>query len=587
MSWRKKPDPNKDYIKKGFANWFAQIAVMILPRFLYVVLGRGGAKTTDILAERVIEMAYDMPGAPVVWVADTYTNLQKNVLATLEEALEAKGFRENIHYIKGKAPKEYSEDDKVNIDPAYRQHFWKPYNKLATYKHTMIFFTGFNITFGSLDRPASLAGRSYVHVFGDEVKYFKESKIGNLLKAIRGYKVKYGKSVFYRGQTFTTDMPNTANIGEYDWILKQGKRMRKSGLMLVLKAAFIVNQALEELLAAKESGKAEDITKKKRVYERWVERWTTARLHEDAHTMFYIGSSYVNVDILGPEWFDDGETSDLGDFNTAVLSMHAGLESGDRFYANLNQGHFYTDGNDPYWSEQFGITDEPDCRILKYLNKEKPIDAGMDFGNMHSLSIAQDDGKKYYRILKFHYALSPQWFTDLAAEFLLYYKPHKNKVLNLYYDRAANNYKKSKADLASQFKKAIEEQEIDGKTVKTGWKVVLMSEGQGNIGQNEEYNFMQQLLSWSNRNLPKVIIDMYNCKPLKCSLELTKTIKTNKNGTDVIHKDKRTEKLPIKRLPLESSNPSDSFKYLMMRKRWRIMIKAKRAQSAGDATVRG
>ena len=46
----------------------------------------------------------------------------------------------------------------------------------------MVFYTGFNFTFISLDRPAIGAGRSYVGVFGDEVKYFPEEKFTNLLE---------------------------------------------------------------------------------------------------------------------------------------------------------------------------------------------------------------------------------------------------------------------------------------------------------------------------------------------------------------------------------------------------------------------
>jgi len=335
MSWRKKADPDKPYVKKNFANWLAQVAMLLLPKFFYVIAGRGSGKTTDLQAERLIEMVYDMPGAPVVWVSDTYTNLYKNVLPTLLEALEKKGFIEGIHYEIGKAPKEYTEAQKANLDPKIRKYFWKPFNKLASYKNTLIFFTGLNVRFGSLDKPASLAGSSYVHVFGDEVKYFKEAKIANLLKAVRGYRDTYGHSVFYRGHTFTTDMPNTANIGEYDWILKQGSRMRKIGLMLILKAAFIMNEIMGELLAAKDAKNTEEVIKKKRSYERWAERWTQARLSEDGSTFFYIASSYVNVDVLSPEWFDDAIATDLGDLNTAVLSMRAGLESGDRFYSNL------------------------------------------------------------------------------------------------------------------------------------------------------------------------------------------------------------------------------------------------------------
>src|SRR5690606_37895293 len=137
--------------------------------------------------------------------------------------LERKGLRENVHYVVGKQPPKYSEDEKPDLPSHIRRHFWEPKNKIVTYKHTLIFFTGFNLTFGSLDRPASLAGRSYVHVFGDESKYFPEHKIANILKAVRGFKIEYGDSVFYRGRTFTTDMPNTANVGEHDWIIRQAR----------------------------------------------------------------------------------------------------------------------------------------------------------------------------------------------------------------------------------------------------------------------------------------------------------------------------------------------------------------------------
>ena len=584
MSWRKKANLDSSYIIKRFANWFSQMCTMVLPKFFYVIAGRGAAKTTDLQAERFLEMAYDMPGAPVVWVSDTYSNLQKNVLPTFLEALENKGYKEGTHYVIGKIPPVFSADQKAELDANVRESFWQPYNKLATYKHTLIFFTGFNVTFGSLDRPASLAGRSYVHCFGDEVKYFKESKIANLLKAVRGYKAKFGKSVFYLGHTFTTDMPDVSRIGEHDWILRQGSRMQRKGIITILQAAFVVNEALGELLAAKDAGITAEIIKKQRVYERWVERWTAIRKSEMGSTLFYIASSFVNVDILGVEWFKTAQATDLGDLNTAILSMMAGLEDGDRFYANIADKHFYQDGNDPYWSEQFGINDEPDCRILKYLNREKALIGGMDFGNMNSLLIAQEEkAANTVRCLKFHYTLSPQWLDDLAKELIVYYKPQRNKTIRLYYDRAANNYKQAKQDLATQFKKAVEWQPNEaGELERTGWKVILMSEGQGNIGKNEEYIFMQSLLSGTNRKLPKVLIDQFNCKPLKCSLELTKTAK---NTRGQIEKDKRTEKLPIKRLPLESSNPSDSFKYLLMTRTNRKLYKASRSQDAGSLST--
>lgn len=592
MSWRKKVSKESPNVGKAFANWLAQLLMMIMPRKLYLIAGRGSAKTTEFQAERLIEMAYDMPGAPVAWVSDTYSNLQKNVLPVLMEGLERKGFKEGVHYIVGKTPPVYTEDEKPDLPSHIKKHFWKPFNKLATYKHTLIFFTGFNVTFGSLDRPASLAGRSYVHVFGDETKYFPEHKIANILKAARGYKQEYGNSPFYLGHTFTTDMPNPQNIGEHDWMLKQAKKLNSAAIMLVVKIAFVLNEALQEWIVAKEENDQELAVKKRRTYQRWYERWVTARQRVEAETFYYVASSYVNADILEPAWFRSAEEDDLGDLQTAVLSMKASMESGERFYTGLEPRHFYTDGTDEVRAEMFGIKDKENCNVLKYLNKNKVLEAGMDFGNMMSMTIAQpsrDPNKRSrkttLRVLKFLYTLSPETIPHLAKEFREYFAPQKEKTLHLYYDRAGNNYKKSKQDLASQMKRAIEYETIDGKEVKTGWKVVLMSENQGNIGMNEEYWFMQELFGGTNPGLPDVLIDMYNCKPLKCSLELAPT---KKNRIGQIVKDKASENKPIKKLPLESTNPSDSFKYLLMRREYRNKVHVRRnSKLTSDPTIRG
>nr|WP_294897826.1 hypothetical protein [uncultured Pedobacter sp.] len=583
MSYRKKVKvDNSDNTAVRFSNWLAQICSMLLTKSFYMIAGRGSAKTTEFQAERLIEMAYDMPGAPVVWVADTYTNLKKNILPTLQEALESKGYREGIHYVIDKKPDEFTEAEKAELDPTLRKHFWQPHNKISSYKNTLIFFTGLNITFGSLDKPASLAGRSYVHVFGDEVKYFKEAKIGNLMKAVRGYYAKYGHSVFYRGHTFTTDMPNTAHIGEYDWILNFRNRMDVKGIMLALRTALVLNDALQEYLAAKDAGDRIEATKKKRVYERWKERWMSVRMHKSAQVFFYIASSYVNVDILTPEYFEEASADELGDFKTAILSMMATLESGQRFYANLTERHFYMDGINQSIAENDGLKDLDDCRMLKYHNINRSMDIGVDFGNMMSMSIAQESGK-YYRVTKFIYTLSPQFISHLAKEFRRFYAPQKEKTVQMYYDRAGNNYKKAGKDLASQLKREIEFDDSSGTPVKTGWKVILMSEKQGNIGINEEWVFMNELLSGNNRNLPKVLIDFWNCKELRLSLQNTPA---KKNAKEEMVKDKSSEKLPINRLPLESSNASDSWKYLMMRKTWRRLIRARKSFDVGDAGVR-
>ncbi len=586
-----KAPEKKAYVDLQFMNWLAQFCAMIMPRKLRLVAGRGSAKTTEIQVERLIEMVYDMPGAPVAWVADTFANLTANVLPMVFEALERKGFRENIHYVVEKQPPVFTEKECVDLPKWLKPHFWKPYNKIISYKRMIVFFTGLNITFGSLDRPASLAGRSYVHVFGDEVKYFPEAKIGNLLKARRGYRLQFGHSPFYLGETFTTDMPNTGNTGEYDWIFKGAAEMDPETLLLVWKTAAIANDAVQEYLAAKEKfhrtlsdTDRQEYLNKHKTANRWTERWYNLRHHEKAQSMFLIVSSYVNVDILSPQWFADALASQLSDVNAAILSMPPRIEKGQQFYPNLGERHFYTDGNLAAVEDTLGFRDTEDCRLLRHLNPNRAIDMSMDFGNMLSMLIAQDDGR-VLRIIKEFHSLPPEWVRDLADKFLRYFEPHAHKAVKFYYDRSGNNYRGSNQSLAVQIKEAIER---DGSGRTTGWRVQLMSLGQGNIPMSDEYVFMQELMTGHNPRLPRMQIDAIHCRNLKASLELAKTTVDSKGR---IGKDKSAEKSSDARRLVTSTNFSDAFKYMLMRKEWVAIVKRDLGRGlpggiAGDVSVR-
>lgn len=554
-------------VEVRYMNWLAQLSGIGMFHSLYFIGGRGSTKTTAFQAERLQEMVYDLPGAPVALVADTYSNLQKNVLPTLQEGLRLLGWEEEIHYRIEKPPFDH----------------WKerPFNIISSYKHTIVFFNGFNLTLISLDRPSSAAGRSYVAIIGDEVKFFREDKIAKLTKAIRGYKVRYGNSPFYRSQTFTTDMPNPNLIGEYDWILKHRKRMDVKEIVRILKTGFVFNDVKKEFVLAKDSGDRKVLANVKRKLDRWEARWRKVRKKS---VFFWVASSFINADILGVDYFSEEFESGLEDVAQAILSLKPKLLAGNRFYSKLEEKHFYQDGSDSYWSEAFGIRDQEDCRILAKLNKKKAIDAGMDFGNMMSMIIAQDGKGREYNVLKEFYTLPPKSIRQLADQFIEYFKPQEEKTLNLYYDRAGNNYQKTGQDLASQIKKAIEK---DDKGKRTGWKVILRSIGQSTIHSNTEYNFMMDLLGETNPQLPKVRICQFNCKCLKSSLEKAPTKITNRNGRKLVVKDKRSEGLPPHKLPTESTNFSDAFKYLLCRKHWLKLAKGTRKQSAGNLTTVG
>lgn len=553
-------------VEVRYANWMAQLIAVMQPWSLYWIAGRASAKTVQVLAERVQEVAHDCPGAPFAWVADTYSDLHKNVIPSLIDGLSLLGWMPDVHFV-------------INKEPP-REWKQRMYNVCTDWRNTMVFYTGFNFTFISLDRAAIGAGRSYVGVFGDEVKYFPEEKFTNLLKAVRGFRVKYGDSVWYRSRTLTTDMPNPNHLGEYDWILKLARQNDKQRILLALRAGFVYNDTKREYLSrlqeynslkadartdpAVRSALADaerQMTLARRTMERWERRWVKTRR---GVSFFFISSSYVNVDILGEDWFNDEFAEGLEGAACNILSVIPKLEASQMFYCNLSMKNFYADGflNDVIEQHPFGW--EQDCTVLRYLDPGRPLEAGMDAGNMLSMVFGQQAGR-VMRILKELYTLPPQNVRDLADKFLAYFKPHRRKLLKLYYDRSMNNYKRVSTDMASQIKKAIE---TDAEGRRTGWTVQLMSLGQGNISSNLEYRFFMDLLPGNlARQLYTLLIDQHNCPNLKSEMEVTRTkAKVNeRDNTTQIVKEKTGDKLPVHRLPRESTNLTDALKYFVLR----------------------
>lgn len=553
-------------VEVRYANWMAQLIAVMQPWSLYWIAGRASAKTVQVLAERVQEVAHDCPGAPFAWVADTYSDLHKNVIPSLIDGLSLLGWMPDVHFV-------------INREPP-REWKQRMYNVCTDWRNTMVFYTGFNFTFISLDRAAIGAGRSYVGVFGDEVKYFPEEKFTNLLKAVRGFRVKYGDSVWYRSRTLTTDMPNPNHLGEYDWILKLARQNDKQRILLALRAGFVYNDTKREYLSRLQeynSLKADARTDPavrpaladaerqmmlaRRTMERWERRWVKTRR---GVSFFFISSSYVNVDILGEDWFNDEFAEGLEGAACNILSVIPKLEASQMFYCNLSMKNFYADGflNEVIEQHPFGW--EQDCTVLRYLDPGRPLEAGMDAGNMLSMVFGQQAGR-VMRILKELYTLPPQNVRDLADKFLAYFKPHRRKLLKLYYDRSMNNYKRVSTDMASQIKKAIE---TDSEGRRTGWTVQLMSLGQGNISSNLEYRFFMDLLPGNlARQLYTLLIDQHNCPNLKSEMEVTRTkAKVNeRDNTTQIVKEKTGDKLPVHRLPRESTNLTDALKYFVLR----------------------
>jgi hypothetical protein len=551
---------SKDDAEIRYANWIKMLIDLIKPKNLYLVGGRGVAKSTDILAERTIDVIYDMPRASFAFVADTYVNLQTNILPQILLGWERKKFMEGYHYV---------------VDDEPPKHWPRPYLPGTFYKHTTSTFNGCKFFLKSLDRPSINAGISVAHLFGDEAKYFKRAKLNKVLPTLRGDSILLSQSHYYMGQTFCTDMPNTAD-GDDDWILQMEKKMNKEMIARIIQTALVVNDiTLEKVLAVRRKAPEREIANIDRNLERWKARLRKVR--EDS-SFFYIVSSLANADILTLNYLKDQlESMEFDEFKTAVLSFRTSLRRSERFYFKLSEKNFYYDGYNYDYYDQYGLKSSitQSSKGLRYVQPGRPLEAGFDPGNMMSLVVAQDQGS-LMRIVKNIYTLVPDFTRELADKFLDFFKDHQNKLLYLHTDRAANQYGKAKEDFGNKLKHAIEWKDNGA----TGWRVILMTVGAKNVEHWQEYTLANEMLDGKNKLLPRLLIDAYECKELISSLEIAPMEKVNGR----IQKVKRSEKLALERLPLESTNMSDAFKALVCQSRFLKILKG-RQLSSGTAKV--
>ena len=526
------------------------------PTNLFVIAGRGMGKTTGLQARRSIKVAKSMPGGYFAFIGDYYSNLLSNTVPSMIKGWNDIGLKEGVHYVTNDRP------------PA---SFAKPYKKPLSYKHTISFYNGCFYKLVSMDVVSSAAGDSYQHGFGDEVKYFVKEKIDKFFPAMRGEGMRFGKSHYYLGKTFTTDMPNILNSNEFDWILDQEKNMDSEKLKMILHASLIVNEIKEKMMKAFAKKDQFEFERQKKLFHRWNQRLAKVRINS---TLFLMVSTFANADILRLDYFQK-QLEGLGPegFRPAILSMKHEVKQGEKFYPYLTDKNFYDDGLLLQFYENYGFGDQVALTSdgLKYIINRQKLEAGMDFGDMNSLVIGQEQGW-LQRIMKNMWTLE-QNESEIAEMYCSFFGNHKMKVLDLYYDRSGNQNHKTGNDRASAIKNYIEKGKNDRAT---GWKVNLMSIGQQTIYQEEEFNLMMAVLSETNTKLPKLMIDRLQCKELKSSMEVAKQIiKPDKNGVRRIKKDKSSESIPMQRRPMWSTNMSDALKYYMCRPKYMNIMKSK------------
>lgn len=508
-----------------------------------VEVARAGGKTEGVFGPRIIKVANDMPGELAFLVHKTYTALFTNIWPNIQAYFSRPvmdGRRTMMEYGL----------DYIVGESKIPSHFRRPRYPIAFPKHSILFRNGFHLQLVSSDQPESVAGRSGVHAFIEEMKHQKGEKLkSRLFPSLRGSGAETRASQYYQGITGVSDTARV-DLGEDNWFEEYEHNVNQTLIEEIVTVSLHINQALTAMYQAETLSREEknpvvlermrlEIEKQKRTIALWQPRLADMRRYA---TYYIRASSFVNKDILGPKFFKTQlESLDIDEFLTAICAIRKKAVV-DRFFANyIPKRHQFTDSY-KYASimrmdlkEHFRLT----AFYLKYYNPSEDLVLGYDPGHFSSIVAAQEckQGAEL-RILKEFTCYYPQQQPELATAINEFFgSDAKSKHIRLYYDRAGNKRKEDYEQITTDAR--ILKRELES----YGFSVELMNEGQSVIYYWQQFKLLLLIFGEQSNSFPRVLLDENECPNLCSSIMLSPRKKTDGR----IELDKTSEKkVPIK-----------------------------------------
>ena len=155
-----------DYIEM-YQNKVQALVNIIDPNKLFAVIGRAGGKTSHISTRRILRVAQEMPRETSIISHKSFVALFTNVIPTILET-----FRSEVKMPDGtERPMLIEGWDYVVGEKDLPKHFQSPRYPLLNPERAIVFASGAVLQAVAVDRADSIAGRSIVHAFLEEMKY--------------------------------------------------------------------------------------------------------------------------------------------------------------------------------------------------------------------------------------------------------------------------------------------------------------------------------------------------------------------------------------------------------------------------------
>ena len=523
-----------------YMNSVQLLANIIDPNVLIAEWARATGKTEGVMTPRIIKVANDMPGELSFLVHKTYialmTNVWPNIQASFSRPVVVNGVTRpmleyGIDYIVGEAK--------------IPSHFKRPRYPIAYPKHSILFRNGHHLQMVSSDQPESVAGRSGVHAFIEEMKHNKGEKLKTrLFPSLRGASAAIRQSRYYQGITGVSDTARV-DLGEDGWFEEYEKNMDKKLIEEIATVSLHLNAAIYKKYkctiqqrqttnpVALESLRLE-VQKAERVIATWTPR--LADMSRNA-TLYLRASSFCNKEILGAKFFKTQlDTLEIDEFLTSICAIRQKAVV-NKFFVNYDKAkHQFSDS---YIYDSILKLDLRDhfiltARYLKHYNKRDQLLVGYDPGSFSSLVVAQE--KKYgseLRVIKEFFSITPDEQPELAKQFFEFFgHDAQNKHIVLYPDRAGNKKREEQDKITTDSR--ILKRELES----YGFTVDLMNEGQSVLYHWQQFKLLLLLFGDKSNSMPRTFIDENECKNLCSAIPLSPLKKTDGR----IELDKASEK---------------------------------------------
>lgn len=538
----------KDTYEENYLSAVQILTKLADPQNMFVEGGRGTGKSTHIQGPRLDRVQNSMPGSIIILGAATYKSIFDNIMPGVMEYLIT-NYERGIYFEIGRKP------------PG---HFKVP-DHIVDWKHTITFATGTVVQLASADRPESFLGKNAAHIFIDEMLKIPEKKfVDHAIPALRADRSKFGLSPYFMGITGTSSTPNFET--DEDWWLRYEKNMNEELIESIIEISLEIDKRKFDLEEASNRFDQPEIEKLTKFINRWEKRVNEIKKGE---TYYLRCSSLSNIKILGVDYIENQIAllgADDSKLNTSIFSVRK-RKVGERFFGKFGKEHIFDDSYsynviDTYSAD---MTPEHTSRNLKHCTPTRPLIAGYDPGPFSSIVFAQKKENalnKEFKVLKDFHVIHPMQHEELAAQINEFFKYHQRKEIFLHYDRAGNQkdpaWRKYKPLMSNEkdedsilLKRALE---------KHGWRVHLLSIGQGVITHATHYRLLNILFGKHDNKIPNMSICRNECENLISSINHTPL----KRHEGEIQIDKSAEKnLPYTQQALYSPQIATAFLYML------------------------